>query len=89
MEAGRRGAINCGEARGRFQLGLGGVGEMMKLTSGARVAVTGGEGVAVGLHKLEEEAASGSYTKAAQAGMGRACVRGPQEEGRCRGVWPG
>jgi hypothetical protein len=53
----------------------------MKLTSGARVAVTEGEGVAVGLRKLEEDAASGNYAKAAQAGMGRACVRGPREEG--------
>jgi hypothetical protein len=28
MEAGRRGAINCGEARGRFQPGSGGAGEI-------------------------------------------------------------
>jgi hypothetical protein len=81
MEAGRRGAINCGESRGRFQPGSGGAGEMMKLTSGARVAVTEGEGVAAGLCKLEEEVASGNYAKAAQAGMGRAHVRGPREEG--------
>jgi hypothetical protein len=53
----------------------------MKLTSGARVAVTEGEGVAAGLRKLEEEAASGNYAKAAQAGMGRAHVRSPREEG--------
>jgi hypothetical protein len=53
----------------------------MKLTSGARVVVTEGEGVAAGLRKLEEEAASGNYAKAAQAGMGRARVRGPREEG--------
>jgi hypothetical protein len=65
MEAGRRGAINCGEARGRFQPGSGGAGETTKLTSGARVAVTEGEGVATGLRKLEEEAASGNYAKAA------------------------
>jgi hypothetical protein len=53
----------------------------MKLTSGARMAVTEGEGVAAGLRKLEEEAASGNYAKAAQAGMGRARVRGSREEG--------
>jgi hypothetical protein len=40
-----------------------------------------GEGVAAGLRKLEEEAASGNYAKAALAGMGRARVRGPREEG--------
>jgi hypothetical protein len=74
-------AINCGEARGRFQLGSGGAGETTKLTSGAHVAVTEGEGVAAGLRKLEEEAASGNYANAAQAGMGRARVRGPREEG--------
>jgi hypothetical protein len=84
MEAGRRGAINCGEARGRFQTGLGGAGETMKLTSGAHMAVTEGEGVAAGLRKLEEEAAYGNYAKAAQAGMGRARVRGPREEGGAR-----
>jgi hypothetical protein len=81
MEAGRRGAINCGEARGRFQPISGGAGDTTKLTSGARVGVTGGEGVAAGLRKLEEEAASGNYAKAAQAGMGRARVHGPREEG--------
>jgi hypothetical protein len=81
MEAGRRGAINCGEARGRFQPGSGGTGETMKLTSGAHVAVTEGEGVAAGLRKLKEEAAFGNYTKAAQAGMGRGRVRGSREEG--------
>jgi hypothetical protein len=40
-----------------------------------------GKGVAAGLRKLEEEAASGNYAKAAQAGMGRARVRGPREGG--------
>jgi hypothetical protein len=80
-EAGRRGAINCGEAWGRFHPGSSGAGETMKLTSGARVAVTEGEGVAVGLRKLEEETASGNYAKAGQAWMGRARVRGPREEG--------
>jgi hypothetical protein len=81
MEAGRRGAINCGEARGRFQPGSGGAGETTKLTSGARMAVIEGEGVAAGLRKLEEEAASGNYARAAQARMGRACMRGLREEG--------
>jgi hypothetical protein len=81
MEAGRRGAINCGDARGRFQPGSGDAGETTKLTSGARVALTEGEGVAAGLRKLEEEAASGNYAKAAQAGMDRVRVRGPREEG--------
>jgi hypothetical protein len=81
MEARRRWVINCGEARGRFQPGSGGTGEMTRLTCGARVAVTEGESVAAGLRKLEEEAASGNYAKAAQARMGRAPVRGPLEEG--------
>jgi hypothetical protein len=40
-----------------------------------------GKGVAAGLRKLEEEAASGNYAKAAQAGMGRARVRGPRQGG--------
>jgi hypothetical protein len=48
-----------------------------------------GKGVAAGLRKLEEEAASGNYAKAAQAGMGRARVRGPWEERGHRGEWPG
>jgi hypothetical protein len=34
------------------------------------VAVTEGDGVVVGLRKLEEETAFGKYAKAAQAGMG-------------------
>jgi hypothetical protein len=55
---------------GEISAGVGGAGEMTKLTSGARVAVTEGEGVAAGLRKLEEKAASGNYAKAAQAGMG-------------------
>jgi hypothetical protein len=65
---------------------------MTKLTSVARVAVTEGEGVAAGLRKLEEEAASGNYAKATQAGMGRARVRGLREEGGAReggrAEWP-
>jgi hypothetical protein len=44
----------------------------MKLTGGAHVAVTEGEGVVAGVRKLEEETAFGKYAKAAQAGMGRA-----------------
>jgi hypothetical protein len=47
-----------------------------------------GKGVATGLRKLEEEAASGNYAKAAQAGLGRACVCGPREGGR-QGEWSG
>jgi hypothetical protein len=62
------------------------MGETTKLTSGARVAVTKGEGVAAGLRKLKEEAASGNYAKAAQAGMSQARVRGPREEGAPRRV---
>jgi hypothetical protein len=69
------------ETWGRFQSGSCGTAETTKLTSGAHVAVTKGEGVAAWLCKLEEEVASGNYAKAAQAGMGRARVRGPQEEG--------
>jgi hypothetical protein len=45
------------------------------------VAMTEGEGVAAGLRKLKEEAASGNYAKAAWAEMGRARVCGPREEG--------
>jgi hypothetical protein len=52
------------------------------------VAVTEGEGVAAGLRKLEEEAASGNYAKAAQAGLGRACTR-PAGGGVRQGGWPG
>jgi hypothetical protein len=48
-----------------------------------------GKGVAAGLRKLEEEAASGNYAKAAQAGMGRVHVCGPREERGCWGEWPG
>jgi hypothetical protein len=50
------------------------------------VAVTEEEGVAAGLRKLEDEAASGNYAKAAQAGMGRVRVRGLQEEGGTGGA---
>jgi hypothetical protein len=62
------------------------VGETTKLTSGARVVVTEGEGIAAGLRKLEEEATSSNYAKAAQAGMGRARACGLREEGGARGV---
>jgi hypothetical protein len=46
------------------------------------------KGVAAGLRKLEEESASGNYAKAAQAGMGRARMRGPWEgaPGRVAGL---
>jgi hypothetical protein len=50
-------------------------GETTKLTGGARVAVTEQEGVVAGLRKLEEKIAFSKYTKAAQAGMGRALAR--------------
>jgi hypothetical protein len=43
---------------------------MTKLTGGAHVAVTEGEGVVAGLRKLEEETAFGKDAKAAQVGMG-------------------
>jgi hypothetical protein len=43
------------EARGSGPGGATGVGEMMKPTGGARVAVTEGEGVVAGLCQLEEE----------------------------------
>jgi hypothetical protein len=67
-----------------FRLGSTGVGEMMKPTGGARVAVTEGEGVVIGLRKLEEETAFGKYAMAAQKGMGRARGRGLREK---RGGW--
>ncbi len=89
MEAGRRRAINCGEARGRFQLGSGGMGEMMKLTSGAHMAVTDGEDVAAGLRKLEEEMSFGKYANAAQAGIGRARARPAGERGKGPAGWLG
>jgi hypothetical protein len=41
---------------GEFQPGSGSAGETTKRTSGARMAVIEGEGVATGLRKLEEEA---------------------------------
>jgi hypothetical protein len=50
------------------------------------VAVTEGEGVVVGLRKLEEETAFGKYANAAQAGMGRACTRGLREKGGAVGL---
>jgi hypothetical protein len=46
-----------------------------------------GKGVAAGLHKLEEEAASGNYAKAAQAEMGQAHVRGPWGGGTRESGW--
>jgi hypothetical protein len=38
------------------------------------------------LRKLKEEAASGNYAKAVQAGMGRARMRGPRDGGAREGV---
>jgi hypothetical protein len=64
----------------KFRPGLAGAGVMMKPTGGAHVAVTEGEGVIAGVHKLEEETAFGKYAKAAQAGTGRAQVRGLWEK---------
>jgi hypothetical protein len=64
----------------KFRPGSAGMGETTKLTSGARVAVTEGEGVVAGLHKLEEETTFVKYAKAAQAGMGRARSRGLREK---------
>jgi hypothetical protein len=48
-----------------------------------------GKGVAVGLCKLKDEAASGNYAKAARARMGRVRVRGSWEERGRWGEWPG
>jgi hypothetical protein len=61
---------------GEACFGSANAGETTKLTGGPRVAVTEEEGVVAGLRKLEEEAAFGKYTKAAQARMGRARARG-------------
>jgi hypothetical protein len=55
----------------KFQPGSAGTGETMKPIGGARVAVTEGEGVIVGLCKLEEETAFGKYAKVVHSGMGR------------------
>jgi hypothetical protein len=53
----------------------------MELMGGARLAVTGGEGVVSGLSKLEEETSFGKYANAAQAGMGQARTRTTGERG--------
>jgi hypothetical protein len=53
-----------------------GVGKVVNLIGGAHLAVTEGEGVVVGLRKLEVEMTFGNYAKAAQAGMGRVRARG-------------
>jgi hypothetical protein len=42
----------------------------MELTVGARLAVTEGEGVVVGLRKLEEETSFGKYANAGEKGKG-------------------
>jgi hypothetical protein len=60
----------------------------MKLTDGAHMAGTEGEGIVAGLRKLEEETAFGKYAKAAPAGMGRARAR-PSEEKGGRWGWLG
>jgi hypothetical protein len=61
----------------------------MELTGGARLAVTEGEGIVAGLHKLEEETSFGKYANAAQAGMGRACARPAGERGKGPVGWLG
>jgi hypothetical protein len=52
----------------------------MELMGGARLAVIEGEGVVAGLCKREEETSFGQYANVAQAGTGRACVRGLREK---------
>jgi hypothetical protein len=61
----------------------------MELTGGARLAVTEGEDVVVGLRKREEETYFGQYANVAQAGMGRLRARGLQEKGGRAGGWLG
>jgi hypothetical protein len=58
----------------------------MKTTGRARVAVTEGKGVVVGLCILKEKMAFGKYAKAAQAGMGRARARPAGEKGGSMGL---
>jgi hypothetical protein len=48
-----------GSGAEKFRPGSAGVGETMKLTSGARVAVIEGGGVVAGLRQLKEETAFG------------------------------
>ncbi len=74
--------------RGAVETGFGSAGARkgVELTGGAHLAVTKGEGVVVGLRKLEEETAFGKYAKAAQAGMGRAHARGLREKGGAVGL---
>jgi hypothetical protein len=67
-------------------MGSAGAGEKMKPIGGAHVAVTEGEGVVIGLRKLEEETAFGKYAKAVQAAMGRARARGLRKK---KGGWWG
>jgi hypothetical protein len=54
----------------------------MKLTGGARLAVTEGEDIVAGLRKREEETYFGPYANAAQAGMGRGRARPAREKGK-------
>jgi hypothetical protein len=54
-----------GSGAGNFRPGSTGVGKGVNLTGGARLAVTEGEGVVVGLRKLKVETTFGNYAKAA------------------------
>jgi hypothetical protein len=56
----------------------------MELTGGARLAVTEGEDVIVGLCKREEETYFGQYANAAQARMGRTRAWPAGEKGKGR-----
>jgi hypothetical protein len=56
----------------------------MELTCGARLAMTEGEGVVVGLRKREEETYFGQYATVAQVGMGRVCAWPVGEKGKGR-----
>jgi hypothetical protein len=73
----------------KFRSGSAVVGETMKPTGGAHMAMTEGEGVVAGLRKLEEETAFGKYAKAALTGMGRARARGLREKRGGRWGWLG
>jgi hypothetical protein len=61
----------------------------LELTGGACLAVTEGEDVIAELRKCEEETYFGQYANATQAGMGRACARGPREKRGRAGGWLG
>jgi hypothetical protein len=53
-----------GSGAGNFQPGSASMGKGVNLTGRARLAVTEGEGVVAGLHKLEVETAFCNYAKA-------------------------